>query len=663
VRRLALLTVFALAASGIASLPSGVTSAGATPSPADPQIVPAGGIRHVMVIDLENESFSSTFGDPSSYLNQALVPQGELIKNYYATGHVSLDNYVAQVSGQSPNYISNSDCIGGTGGGTFNDVRPGTLDANQAAYPGQVDGQGCVYPAAVQTIGSQLDAAYPSTTDRNWRAYAEDMGNDPVRDGGTPDPIGGTDCAHPQQIAGNGVDNSNSAAATDQYATRHNAFMYFHSVIDNQAACTQNVVPLGSVAVGSGGSPDTFAGHLAQDLASESTTPRFSFVSPNLCNDGHDSTCVGTNIEGTHTGGLAAVNLWFKHWMPLILNSPAYQNGSMLVVITADEGGLVDFRSGDNEAPGPNNPNPGYSPILNAPVPQFGNRSYYQLLGFNGLTPGLTPTSPTGTMTGGGQIGALLLNPRYVRTGTTDEQGSYNHYSALRTYEDLLGISTGGDDGNGHLGFAATATAFGLDVFKDTVAPILDVPADITAAPTSIAGAPVSYTVSATDNVDGTDPVTCAAPSGSTFGFGTTTVSCSSTDTAGNTATGSFNVTVTGLTFSGFFQPVDNAPIVNSVKNGATVAVKWNLNASGSEVSDLAAVAAGYPRATQVDCTSGATYDAIEATTTGNTSLRYDATAHQYVYNWKTPSQPGTCWRLDIKFVDNNTASASFLLK
>jgi hypothetical protein len=663
VRRLPSLAVLALVATTFAGFPSGLTSAGATTSGPDPQIVPAGGIKHVMLIDLENESFSSTFGDSSSYLNQVLVPQGELVKNYYATGHVSLDNYVAQVSGQAPNLVSNSDCIGRTGGGTFNDVLPGTLDLNQAAYPGQVDGQGCVYPAAVQTIGSQLDAAYPSTTDHNWRAYAEDMGNDPVRDGGTPDPLGGTDCAHPQQASGAAVDDTNSASATDQYATRHNGFMYFHSVIDNQAACNQNVVPLGGVTVGTGGNPDAFTGHLAQDLASETTTPRFSFVSPNLCNDGHDSPCVGTNVEGTQSGGLPAVNIWLQHWMPMILNSPAYQSGSMLVVITADEGGIIDFRSGDNETPGPNNANPGYSPILNAPVPQFGNRTYYQILGFNGLTPGVTPTSPTGTMTGGGQIGALLLNPRYLHTGITDMQGSYNHYSALRTYEDLLGIQTGGDDGNGHLGFAATATPFGLDVFKDTVAPALNLPADITTAPTSIAGAPVSYTVSATDDVDGTDPVTCVAPSGSTFGFGTTAVNCSATDAAGNTATGSFNVTVTPLTFSGFSQPVDNAPIVNTVKGGATVAVKWSLNASGNEVSSLSAVAAGYPRATRVDCASGATYDAIEATTTGNTSLRYDTTAHQYVYNWKTPAQPGTCWRLDIGLVDNTSPGANFMMK
>jgi hypothetical protein len=69
-------------------------------------------------------------------------------------------------------------------------------------------------------------------------------------------------------------------------------------------------------------------------------------------------------------------------------------------------------------------------------------------------------------MPGGGQVGAVLLNPRWITPGSVDSTGSYNHYSALRTYEDLLGIRSGGADGHGHLGFAATAADFGRDVFN-----------------------------------------------------------------------------------------------------------------------------------------------------------------------------------------------------
>jgi hypothetical protein len=71
-----------------------------------------------------------------------------------------------------------------------------------------------------------------------------------------------------------------------------------------------------------------------------------------------------------------------------------------------------------------------------------------------------------GTTPGGGQIGAVLLNPDWIKAGSTDFAVTHNHYSALRTYEDLLGLRFGGADGHGHLGFAATAADFGPDVFN-----------------------------------------------------------------------------------------------------------------------------------------------------------------------------------------------------
>jgi len=133
-------------------------------------------------------------------------------------------------------------------------------------------------------------------------------------------------------------------------------------------------------------------------------------------------------------------------------------------MITFDEGGTADVSAGDNEQPGPGNANPGYSPLLNTPVAAFGGLTYYDLLGVTGLTPDQEPSA--GTMPGGGQVGAVLLNPDWIKAGSVDNTGSYNHYSALRTFEDLLGIRWGGADGRGHLGFAATASDFGPDVFN-----------------------------------------------------------------------------------------------------------------------------------------------------------------------------------------------------
>jgi hypothetical protein len=79
---------------------------------------------------------------------------------------------------------------------------------------------------------------------------------------------------------------------------------------------------------------------------------------------------------------------------------------------------------------------------------------------------------------------------------------------------------------------------------EDTTAPALTLPANMTVAATSGSGATVSYSASASDVVDGAVPVSCAPPSGSTFPIGTTTVTCSATDAAENTSSGSFTVTV-----------------------------------------------------------------------------------------------------------------------
>jgi hypothetical protein len=73
----------------------------------------------------------------------------------------------------------------------------------------------------------------------------------------------------------------------------------------------------------------------------------------------------------------------------------------------------------------------------------------------------------------------------------------------------------------------------------DTTAPALALPENITTQDQH-----VTYTAAATDLVDGSVAVTCAPPSGSTFPLGTTTVNCSATDTRGNSASGSFTVTV-----------------------------------------------------------------------------------------------------------------------
>ena len=201
---------------------------GGSQAPVPPQQATASSVRHVFVIMLENKSYSETFGAASTapYLSQTLVAQGALLQNYYGTGHVSLDNYISFLSGQSPTVQTDNDCTTG-----FSNVAPASITANN-----QVQGMGCVYPTSVTTLADQMTAA-----GFTWKAYMGDMGNDPSRENAT--------CGHPAigTIDGTQTAEAPSAAipAGDAYATRHDPFMYFHSIIDSPS-CNANVVNLNS---------------------------------------------------------------------------------------------------------------------------------------------------------------------------------------------------------------------------------------------------------------------------------------------------------------------------------------------------------------------------------------------------------------------------------
>jgi len=78
----------------------------------------------------------------------------------------------------------------------------------------------------------------------------------------------------------------------------------------------------------------------------------------------------------------------------------------------------------------------------------------------------------------------------------------------------------------------------------DTTPPVVTVPASLLLEATSAAGAVGTFQASANDDVDGPLPVTCNPASGSTFPLGTTTVTCTATDAAGNSGSASFIVTV-----------------------------------------------------------------------------------------------------------------------
>jgi hypothetical protein len=336
-------------------------------------------VKHVFIIVLENKDASQTFAadSPAPYLARTLPSMGQLVPNYYGIGHESLDNYIAMVSGQPPNAFTQADSP------AYVNMMPGTMGSDGVAM-----GQGSVYPTAVKTIADQLAAK-----GLTWKGYMEDMGNSA--------PAKPATCRHPAIGA---PDSDQSAKASDQYATRHNPFVYFHSITDTPS-CNANDVPLD---------------RLPADLTTAQSTPNYVFITPDLCADGHDDTCA----DGTSPGGYKGIDAFLRKWVPRIVDSPAYVDGGLLAVIF-DEADS-DNSACCNEQPGPNTPNPA------------------------GPHPG----------PGGGKTGAVLLS-QFIHPGSINAT-PYNHYSLLRSVEDIFGLD--------HLAFAAQdgLRPFGSDVFNAT---------------------------------------------------------------------------------------------------------------------------------------------------------------------------------------------------
>ena len=335
-------------------------------------------IQHVWQIQLENESESSSFAAAGTELNK-LTTQGVFLPDYYATGHVSADNYISQVSGQLGNPVSDSDCQ------KYIDFE-GTVSAQ--GYPA---GAGCVYPSSVLTLPDQLMAAHLT-----WNGWMEDMGNDTTRETSTcGQPVGSTPNVAGSSAPPGTTDNSQSATAKDQYAARHNPFVYFHSLVDGTPSpCQTHVLPFSQ-----------FHGSLAEPA-------NWNWITPNLCHDGHDASCADGEV-----GGLTGANAFVAKWVPIIEATDAYKNGG-LIVVTFDEAATQDFSSCCGEVPG---------------------------------SSGVVPEAPG---LGGGQVGAVLLSPLlHPHTSSC----AYNHFSMLRTYEDLFGIKT-------YLGNASVANSLDAEL-------------------------------------------------------------------------------------------------------------------------------------------------------------------------------------------------------
>jgi phospholipase C len=249
---------------------------------------------HVFVLVEENESIGNTYGpaSPDVYL-KSLAKSGAFADHYYATGHVSLDNYIAMISGQ-PDVVATT----------------GTDCAGLSLY---VCAQGQQALAGGRNLADQLEAAGVS-----WKGYMD----------GTTAP-----CQHDtysvtstaaDRYQGNG---GTPAPAGKDYADRHNPFLYFPDIIGDSARCSAHVRPFTE---------------LGPAIAANSL-PQFGFITPDTCHDGHDSPC-SPGGTGNRAGGLVSTDAWLVANLPPLLAYLRSHNG--LLLVTDDEGNFPSDNTG-----------------------------------------------------------------------------------------------------------------------------------------------------------------------------------------------------------------------------------------------------------------------------------------------------------------------------
>lgn len=241
-------------------------------------------VGHVFMIALSTASFEAAFGQQSvaRYLNGTLRAKGTFLGGYETLDRAELPDYLALISGQAPNAATRADCA------TYSEFPANTKPTGD----GQVPGSGCVYPNTIITLADQVTSAGHS-----WKAYIEDMGK--------------AACPHPNSDA---PDVAPLPGAGPQYATHHNPFIYFHSLLD----------------IGGCAGSDVSLEHLPADLHSASSTPAFSFIAPRACDDAAVSTC-----PDGKPAGLAGEDAFLHTWVPQVLRSPAYKHDGVLIITFA----------------------------------------------------------------------------------------------------------------------------------------------------------------------------------------------------------------------------------------------------------------------------------------------------------------------------------------
>ncbi len=181
---------------------------------------------------------------------------------------------------------------------------------------------------------------------------------------------------------------------------------------------------------------------------------------------------------------------------------------------------------------------------------------------------------------------------------------------------------------------SAAVEAFALD----TSAPGITQPADIQVGCSVSPLVSVSYSATVTDNCDPNPTVVFNPPSGTGFPIGTTQVTVTATDHAGNSSSRSFNVIRASLSFTGFHSPIGGADgtggsfssPLKAFKLKSTIPVKFSASCgdqaltAGSHTLSVAKYSDETTSAEPIDATPQ------DAATTGN---QFKLTDSQWHFN------------------------------
>ena len=317
--------------------------------------VPAGvpHLDHVFVILMENHAYVQIVNNPNAPFINTYIHTANYARSYFAVGHPSSTNYLELVGGSNfgvrsdngPDWHNNSctpNLLTNPPTTNFDNPNSGPVcpiygTGTDAATPAiDTSGNECTAPCSLIDVDGVLGFAAASNTvgktiadqlteaGMTWKSYQESLppaGADNVTysDGYF------TDLTVPNNIAG---------GLLKLYAAKHNPFVYFQS--------TQNALKNGATNIvgfeGTGG--------LWQDL-SGGTSPVFSFIVPNQCNDQHGRGNGGSQCDfdfetnGTQVGLNPALiyvgDLKLRSVVQAIHASSAWRQGHNAIVIVWDE--------------------------------------------------------------------------------------------------------------------------------------------------------------------------------------------------------------------------------------------------------------------------------------------------------------------------------------